>query len=337
MFMAGSDVLARVDFSGQDRPLLLQIEKGLSPRKRVVRLFTEQDNYAPGEIVRGHVEVDWPKAAPVRGVRVGLYGTEEAEVTVTRGSGNDRTSTTYREVETQVAEEWILFGGDRIGWGQAAAEALRAIFRKQDYPELAAGRHRFPFEFALPDDALPTFRGDHATVDYRLYAVVDIPLGFDQVFNGSLTVVESRQANVVPGTHVGDQTAEGLFKSLSADLRMGFQISRVPYHYGESLKARLRVENRSKKRIKAARISLSSVEHARAGGYDRDTRTDLRKFTVNFSDPGAESHDYDFDIPIPAWPVPFAGRYSRVDLWLSATLVVARGFNATIEVPLEIE
>jgi hypothetical protein len=128
-----------------------------------------------------------------------------------------------------------------------------------------------------------------------------------------IAVVEPRESMVVPGAYVSDRPAKGLMKPISADLRMGFQISPVPFHYGESLKVRLRVENRSKKRIRAARISLSSVENARADDYQRQTRKDLRNFTLKFPDPSAESQDYGFEIAIPAWPVPFAGRYSRVD------------------------
>ena len=332
MFMSESEVLARIDFAGKDRPLLAQIEKALSPRKRLLQLFIDQDDYAAGETVRGHVEVDWPKAGPVRGVRVGMSGTEETEISISDGEY----SSTWTEAETQFAEEWILFGGDQIGWCQAAGEALRAIFRKTNYPELPAGRHRFPFEIALPSDVLPTYQGDYATVKYRLYAVVDVPLGFDRVFDGALTVVESRGAKVVPRTYVSDQPSEGFFKNLSADLRMGFQITSVPFHYGENLRFRLRVENRSQKKIRAARISLSAVEEARAGSYNRQTRTDLQKFSLKFSDPEATGHDYSFDVPIPAWPVPFAGRYSQVTLWLAATLDVARGFNTTLEIPIEI-
>src|SRR6185295_10727882 len=151
------------------------------------------------------------------------------------------------------------------------------------------------------------------------YAVVDVPLGFDRVFEGVIAVVEPREATVVPVAYVHDRPSKGLLKPITADLRMGFQITPVDYHYGENLKVRLRVENRSAKRIRAARIILSAVEAARANDYNRQTRTDLRNFTLKFSDPGAESQDYAFDIAIPAWPVPFVGRYSRVDLWLSAT------------------
>src|SRR6185436_847915 len=145
-----------------------------------------------------------------------------------------------------------------------------------------------------------------------------------------------RETTVVPVSFVSDQPAKGLLKPITADLRMGFQISPVDYHYGENLKVRLRVENRSGKRIRAARINLSAVEAARAGNYNRQKRSDLRSFTLKFSDPDAESQDYAFDIAVPAWPVPFVGRYSRVDLWLSATLDIARALNATLDVPLEI-
>jgi hypothetical protein len=332
LFLSGSEPIARIDFSAVERPVLARLEKAFQPRKKVVRLFVDRDAWAPGETVSGTVEVDWPRSSPVRGIRVGLVGTEETSVTVSDGES----SNTTRELDFQIAEEWILFGGERVGWSRAAGEALRAIFRKTNYPELEAGRHRFPFEIKLPEDALPSYAGTHAEVKYRLYTVVDVPLGFDRVFEGVLAVVEPRETTVVPVSFVSDQPAKGLLKPITADLRMGFQISPVDYHYGENLKVRLRVENRSGKRIRAARINLSAVEAARAGNYNRQKRSDLRSFTLKFSQPDAESQDYAFDIAIPAWPVPFVGRYSRVDLWLSATLDIARAMNTTLDVPLEI-
>lgn len=333
LFLSRSDTLARIDFTSLERPILARLEQAFLPRKKIVRLLVGQNDWAPGETVSGTVEVDWPRASPVRGIRVGLVGTEETSITLSSSNSSSTTS----ELDSQIAQEWILFGGERIGWSRAAKEALRAIFRKTNYPELAAGRHRFPFEIQLPVDALPSYAGTHANVKYRLYAVVDVPLGFDRVTEGVIAVVEPRGAKVVPVAYVHDRPSKGLLKPISADLRMGFQISPVDYHYGESLKVRLRVENRSKKRIRAARICLSSVEGARAGDHNRQTRTGLRAFTLKFPDPAAESLDYAFDIAVPAWPVPFVGRYSRVDLWLTATLDIARAMNATLDVPLEIQ
>ncbi|MBI3856779.1 MAG: hypothetical protein HY293_13915 [Planctomycetes bacterium] len=134
-----------------------------------------------------------------------------------------------------------------------------------------------------------------------------------------------------------DQPSRGIFKNLSADLRMGLDIRRVPFQYGDLLKIRLRAENRGKKRIRCARCSLAAVEYAQAGGQDRQTRSELHYFTVRFPDPGAESQDYAMEVAIPAWPIPFSGRYSRVYFWFSAELDIARAFNASMEVPIEIE
>jgi hypothetical protein len=335
-FMSDSTPLARIDFAGRDRAPLLDLEKAMAPRKRLVRLFLGQGDYAPGERVSGHVEIDWPTPSPVRGVRVGLVGTEATEITVTSGFGDHKSSTAYDEQDTLVAEEWVLFGGDRVDWVEAARETLSSLFGAQKHPVLPAGRHRFPFEIALPGDALPSYEGSHATVRYRLYAVVDVPLGFDRVFEGALTVVESREARIAARSTEADRRAQGFWKKLSADLTMGIQIKSSPYHYGEKLKVRLRVENESAKKIRSARLVLSAVESARAGQHNRDTTTELSNLVLKFTDPGAQNHDYEFTLPVPAWPIPFAGRYSRVDFWVSATLDVARGFDETLAVPIEL-
>lgn len=336
LFLAGSEPLARLDFEGRDRAVLLDLEKALAPRRKAVRVFLEEDAFRAGERVRGHVEVEWPKDAPVRGIRVGLVGAESTSISVTRGTGKHRRTVTYTEEDPQIAQEWILFGGDRIGWFEAAGEALSSVFRRRDYPVLKAGRHRFPFEFKLPGDALPSHDGTHAWVNYRLYAVVDIPLGFDKVFEGRLPVVPPQDAVVIGRSFEEDRPAKGFFKQLSADLRVGFQIGRIPYRAGEPLQVRLRVENRSGKGIRSALIVLHAVESARAEGHERETTTEMERLKLKFPDPAAPTQDYRLDLPLPAWPVHYVGRYSRVDLWLSAEFDIALAFDATLTVPLEI-
>src|SRR5690242_11064217 len=61
LFLSGSEPVARIDFTGAERPVLAELEHAFLPRRKGIRLFVDQNDWAPGETVRGTVEVDWPK------------------------------------------------------------------------------------------------------------------------------------------------------------------------------------------------------------------------------------------------------------------------------------
>ena len=79
-----------------------------------MKLFLEKTVYAPGETVRGHVEVHWKRTRAVRGIHVWLTGDEETSIRVSRGTGKSRTTTTYRESHRIIGQEIRLW--ENVGW-----------------------------------------------------------------------------------------------------------------------------------------------------------------------------------------------------------------------------
>jgi len=308
-----------------------------TPRRRAIRLLLDREAYAPGETLRGTVEVDWPRPLPVRGVRVELAGAEETRITVSRGSGKNRRSTTYTERDEIIAEGYVLFGGRGVSGLQAVGEAFKRLLKPLDYPLLPAGRHRYDFEFHIPPDALPSFEGTHARVAYDLSARVDVPLGRDLVFEGTLAVVNPETLRIAPYRARGTRPAGGLLRAFRAELGLELELDGCRLIPGERLEGHLLVRNHSRKKIRGARISLMGVEKAEAGGHEREETFEIARGYLPAPDPAAETQDIRFGIKLDPCPVPYAGRYSRVDLFLAAGLDIAMAFDAEIEVPLEIE
>jgi hypothetical protein len=307
------------------------------PRRREIRVLLDRDEYTPGQTVRGHVEVDWPRPRAVRGVRLALVGAEETRISVSRGSGKNRRTVTYTERDEIIAEEIILFGGPAVGDLQAVGEAFRRLVKPLDYPLLPAGRHRYEFDFRLPDDAPPSFEGSHARVAYELSARVDVPLGRDLSFEGLLPVVNPATLRIAPYRARGARPAEGFLRAFRAELGLDLELEGCRLLPGERLEGRLLVRNRSRKRIRGAGISLLGVERAEAAGHEREETFEIAKGYLPAPDPAAESQDILFGIRLEPCPVPYAGRYSRVDLVFAAELDIAMAFDARIEIPLEIE
>jgi hypothetical protein len=321
-------VLARVDFDASERPELERIERALAPRRKSLRLFTDKDAYLPGDWVNGHVELQWPRARAIRGVRVGLIGAERTEISVSSGE----TSSTFREFRPLVAEELDLFGGPPVGWARASGDLVRRLLGRKDYPVLPAGRHRYEFAIPLPRKALPSFEGEHASVRYDLYARVDIPLGFDVTFNGVLSVQPPEDAGCARVKGYVDRR-KGF---LRADVDMKIDVDPLRWTSGERLRGRVRVTNHSAKRIKSARLRLLGIEEAHAEGRDRTVEHEFNDGLLPVPDPSAREQDIRFEIPTRG-PYPYRGRHSRLDYVLELRLVTALGRDTVVQIPLESE
>ncbi len=330
IFTGNDGVLARVDFLPAERRALLAIEKALAPRKKSLGLYLDRETYRPGDAVRGHVELSWPRTSPVRGVRVGFVGAESTRITVSSGTGKNRRSTTYREHRALVSREVDLFGGPPVGWWRATGEALNRILGVEDYPRLTAGRHRWDFEFHLPADALPSFEGTHAEVSYTIYAQVDVPLGFDLTSEGEVPVGIPEGAATAALKGRVDRSAG----FLQADVDMKVYVDPCPLEVGERLKGRITVRNHSSKRIRGATIRLLGLEEAHAEGRTRDVEHEFNKGYLPSPDPSGAQQDITFEIPING-PFPYRGRHSRLDYAVEASLDTALGVDTTVRFPLE--
>ncbi len=338
IFLGADGELARVTFAGMERVALAGVERRLSPPpgKRAIQVVLDQADFAPGERVSGRVLVDWPKARQVRGVRVGLVGVEESRVTVTRGSGKHRRRVTYRERTAIVENGRGLWGKPAIGWWSSMGEGIKRLWRKLDYDELPAGRHQYPFEFRIPGGAPPTYSGRHATVAYRLFAHVDVPLGFDLVHEGPLLVVARRGARMSAARHLHRQEAEGVLKAFRASLSLDLEVHDTEMRPGARIEGRVVVDNRSGKRIRAAVLELVGQETARARGHVETAAVVLQSGRLEARDPAAARQEIAFGIEIPRGAVAYSGERSEVYLFLRARLDIAMGFDAVVEVPLTV-
>jgi len=309
----------------------------MAPRQRALQVLLDRESYTAGETVQGTVEVLLAKPLRTRGVRIYLTGMESTAIRVTRGMGKDETTTTYRSSRPITNQGFILFGGDRVGALKAIRETLESLARSLNYPVLPAGQHRYPFEFKIPNDALPTWSGNHATVAYSLRAEVDVPVGGDLTFNGILYVVVPESWSVIPARAAERHVPGGLFSAFQADVSMEFEFKGCPLRWKERLEGKLRIRNRSKKQIRGATISLMSEEHAEAGGYARDSTSRVLSGFFKTPDPSAPEHEVTFGFVLDPPLSPFQGAISRVIYWLQAEIDVKFASDPVIRLPLELE
>jgi len=168
-----------IDFQGAGSSPADPHRKALAPRRKLIQLFSTSMTLLPGRTVRGHVDVEWPKASP-RPRHPGRPGRD----------GGDRNPDLagireepvhldlFRARHADRSRNGSCCGGrpDRLAPGrQGGADVpLRPAGIPGPRGRDATGS---PLRIiVLPDTVLPTYEGTHATVKYRLYAVVDVPL-----------------------------------------------------------------------------------------------------------------------------------------------------------------
>ncbi|HXX94712.1 MAG TPA: hypothetical protein VEN81_13845 [Planctomycetota bacterium] len=309
----------------------------MASQTRSLQILLGETSYTPGENIRGTVELVLDRPLRTRGVRLYLSGSEVTEITIRRGMGRDERRVTYDSTRTILNEGLILFGEDRVGTLQAMKETLKSLAGSLDSPILPAGRHRYPFEFTLPNDALPTWSGPHARVAYTIWAVVDVPAGKDLRFDGTLYVIAPESWSIIPQRVSERHVPGGLLGFFQADVSMEFEFGGCALRWRERLEGKLRIRNRSRKAIRGATISLLAVEHAEANGYVRDsTRTVLSGF-FRTPNPSADRHEVTFGFVLDPPLAPFQGASSRVVYWLQAEVDVKGAGNPVVQLPLELQ
>ncbi len=351
VFVGRDGILDRLEFGAAERADLVELESRLAggqtappapvvaarvPRRdKGITVILDQPAVAPGETLRGTVVVDWPKDAPVRGIRVGVAGAESTRISVSKGSGKSRRTVTYRETNPIIGEELLLHGRAPVSFMKAVGEGFQSLFGGLRHPALKRGRHEFTFDFRIPQRALPSHAGPHATVRYDIYANVDVPLGFDLVTSGEILVVPPRGTRLESAGGIHHFKNDGVMGGFKAAGKMNVEVSGAPLEPGHAVEGRITAENRSRKRLKSARFSLKKLEHARAGHYERDSEVEILAGALRVPDPSAPEIEAVFGLKLPAQCAPYAGRYSSASLVLDVTLEFAWSFDVTARLALE--
>lgn len=133
-------------------PSSFPFRRGIIPAQLIIQLDRATAAYRPGETIHGHVRVVVRSELRPRGITLHVIGDE-----VTSLGPN-----------VAMAEHTHPFNLSFSLWSPTA-----------DQDRLPVGEHPFPFEFTLPANLPPSFKGELTTIAYRLEAKVNRPLATD--------------------------------------------------------------------------------------------------------------------------------------------------------------
>lgn len=273
-----------------------------------------KEAYLPGEIIKGTVRLDLEKSVKARAVKLRIIGLEKTSVTV--GSGDDRH--TYRE-------RYYILKNDIILHSPSYDDDL----------ELDPGNYAFWFEFILPGDALPSYRGTNASVTYTLEARVDVPWWLDIVKKRSIFVFRNREVLrllTAPARFNSDNFINGVGNKPC----FGVELVKTGFIAGETIEGTIAVYNMAASKIRKIYIKLLGEELATACGH-RETRIQSKQeIEIPVCDM-MEGVAKVFFLQIPNnAPSSYEGRYSNFRWGVFVGLDIPFGFDVKALYPIEV-
>ena len=264
-------------------------------------------SYYTGDVVAGSVVLETDKEVDARGLYLDVLGREST--VISRGSGKQRV--TYRSQ------------ADILGW-RLPLHAAGVV---------PPGVQRFPFQFQIPVDGLPSYTGTHAKVVYVITARLDVPWWPDAVRNETVFVFFAREsvrtfANPVRfwSGDPNDQTGPQVYVELDGDR----------FFARELIGCRITLLRLGEHRVRRVYVRLVGGEWARAQRAEETTTTTISELDIPM-EAIRVGQPFTFEVPIPAdIQSSYKGTYSYYSYLLRIGLDIAWATDLVAETPLVI-
>jgi len=238
--------------------------------------------FAPGAAVRAMVTVRANKESDVRGATAGLLFTERHQST--DADGNTR----WSSEETWIGQEEML--------------------EEQTLPE--GFEETYTFNWSVPDDALPTIKGEIIQHTWKLIVKVDRPSA-----KGVNEEVELHVAVPVPSKAIQPgQASEPTHPEVAG---MRFELPQVEFVEGDTLSGQLIVDPRVDIEAREVRLDLVRIETVTGGDAPnvKEKVTESHKLAGITMLEAGQSATYDFSFPVAIDGCPTYQHESREVAW----------------------
>ncbi|KAK7101238.1 arrestin domain-containing protein 3-like [Littorina saxatilis] len=198
-------------------------------------LDLDKEIYYAGETVSGRVLVENTENMRFTGIRLHIRGKAHAEWKITR-AGERRT---IRQDEHYIDDRQTLWGK---GHGQEASDDSNHV------PIMPRGSHTFPFEFKLPESALPcSFESKYGTIRYYIRVTLDIPYAscpqgvkYFTIIGPHIDCMDERLLTPAQGTAKRNRCSLCCGKG---PLLMRGMMERTGYCCGENVRLKVEIQN----------------------------------------------------------------------------------------------
>ncbi|GAB1610691.1 uncharacterized protein LOC115223663 [Argonauta hians] len=196
----------------------------------------DRDVYYAGEKLTGHIVVQNSENLKVQGIRLTLRGKVHIEWKIMR-TGERRT---VKQDHYYVDDKTVIWGKDKNEEGSV--------------PILPRGNHRYPFQFQLPESALPcSFESKIATVRYYLRVVIDMPYASSPQGVKYFTIIgphiDCMDERYLTPQEAQDKNNNCCFCCGSGPLVLKATLDRSAYCCGENIRLKAEIHNNSDENV----------------------------------------------------------------------------------------
>src|SRR4030042_484677 len=222
-----------------------------------VNIQLEKETYNPWEKIKGVLSVHVSKPTRARKIQIAFEGKEHT--IIVRGSGDDET--TYKEnnmIVEQKIDVWDSVNGEYLG----------------PCSEL------FPFEFQLPNNALPTVTSQNNSrsgITYEIKAKIDRPLALDPKVSRVIQVIHQ------PIDMYPTKTVTETFVNPSGTMHLEVIIDKNVFKPGDRVTGTAKFKQSPNAKVRARALALKFIESFTAEGKTDTfpTISDQVRFEVN--------------------------------------------------------
>ena len=261
-------------------------------------------SYYTGDLVSGNLVLEATKEVDSRGLTLDIFGREKTMIQRQQG----KHTVTYRSQ------------ADLLGW-RVPLHGPGTV---------PPGLERFPFQFQIPQNALPSYVGHHAWVEYGLTARLDVPWWPDAVANVPLYVFYARES-------VRTFADPVRFRSGTKDAagpQIYVELDGAKFFARELIGCRITLLQLGKYRVRRVYVRLVGGEWATAQGQRETTmatvaETDIPMEAIRLGEP------FTFEVPIPGdVQSSYRGTYSYYSYLLRVGLDIAWATDLVAETPI---
>ena len=138
-------------------------------------ILIDKEEYIAGEKVNGTLTLTTNKGFKARELRLVSEGDEKTSIQITESSGTSSNTSTSNTTRTY-NESNIFFSTDLSDLLKNLGDN---ILEDGSIEVNARTKKEIPFEFDIPKDVLPSYKGKHSTISYLVKATADRPKRID--------------------------------------------------------------------------------------------------------------------------------------------------------------
>ncbi|CAB3401823.1 unnamed protein product [Caenorhabditis bovis] len=276
--------------------------------------------FAPGGAVEGFATFDLRETIKAKQIRVIAEGCANTKWLLSEGSkashGRSR-EVSYTAKTTYMDEELVV-------WKPSEGHAKSSIF---------PGCHVFPFKFVIPENAPPSFKGDHGIIRYSIKAIVERPWKTNRSTTKYFTVCPKKDLNNIATAR--DEASSSKLKKMT--------IPKKGYVAGETISVETKIANDSSRPIIKAECYLVErckylayrygIGDPNSTHYKEDLPDDsyssrkhdehrLATISQDLEIPARSQHSLNLQLPIPCVCPSFASTLITVEYVVIVKLVV---------------